>query len=61
VGSGWGGSFLIFGIFALIIIFMYAIIAIVIGAVRENKMMLNPVGIYIRYIAWSQDLTAVLQ
>lgn len=42
---------------ALPVLKMTGTVAIVIGAVRENKMMLNPVGIYVRHIAWSQDLT----
>jgi type IV secretory pathway TrbF-like protein len=42
---------------ALPVLKMTGTVAIVIGAVRENKMMLNPVGIYVRNIAWSQDLT----
>lgn len=36
---------------------MTGTVEVFIGAVRPNKMMLNPVGIYVRHIAWSQDLT----
>jgi type IV secretion system protein TrbF len=46
---------------ALPILKMTGTVGVVMGKIDVNKLMLNPIGMYIRHIDWSQDLTGGFQ